>query len=326
MIESMTEQQLSSASSKVKNKGKAKDKQTPLSAQERRLLLQFSDMLLVERGLSPHTVSAYDSDLKQFARYLKELNTVLLKATRADIMNFLGDRVLAGRSARSAARMLSALKRFYNFMLRERQIELDPTVLIDAPSIGRPLPLTLTESEVRALLRAPVTSTDLGLRDRAMLELLYGCGLRVSELVGLHVDQVNFRQGLIRVWGKGNKERMIPLGEAAMDWAQRYSTNARPNLLKGSSESLFLSLRGRAMTRQSFWHRVKAHGLSAGIRVDLSPHTLRHAFATHLVNHDADLRVVQLLLGHSNLSTTQIYTHVARERLKSLHQAHHPRG
>ncbi len=297
-----------------------------ISTADKRLLLQFGDMLLIERGLSKHTVSAYETDIKQFVRFLVASNKSLLNANRADIMDFLGERVQAGRSARSAARMLSALKRFYGFMLRERHIELDPTLLIDAPSIGRPLPLTLTESEVRQLLRAPVTTTDIGLRDRAMLELLYGCGLRVSELVELQVDQVSLKQGVVRVWGKGNKERMVPMGEAASDWVERYLGSARAHLLKGPSEVLFLSLRGRGMTRQSFWHRIKNHALVAGINTALSPHTLRHAFATHLVNHDADLRVVQLLLGHSNLSTTQIYTHVARERLKSLHQAHHPRG
>ncbi len=297
-----------------------------LDKDSRRLLLQFGDMLLVERGLSKHTVSAYESDIKLFGLYLQNTTATLKKADRSDVMAFLGSRVESGGSARSAARMLSALRRFYGFLLRERFISDDPTVLIDAPTIGRPLPSTLSETEVRKLLKAPVVSTDIGLRDRAMLELLYACGLRVTELVTLQVDQVNLNQGVVRVWGKGNKERLVPMGEAAGDWVARYTKNSRDNLVKGVSSTLFLSLRGREMTRQSFWHRIKVYGLAAGINAHLSPHTLRHAFATHLVNNDADLRVVQLLLGHSDLSTTQIYTHVARERLKYLHSLHHPRG
>ncbi len=304
----------------------SKEEKPVLEKASRRLLLQFSDMLLIERGLSKHTVSAYETDIKLFGLYLQTHSSSLKTADRADIMAFLGSRVSSGGSARSAARMLSALRRFYGFMLRERIISEDPTVLIDAPTIGRPLPSTLSESEVKKLLSAPVVSTDIGLRDRAMLELLYGCGLRVSELVSLQVDQVNLNQGVVRVWGKGNKERLVPMGEAAIDWIKRYMRDARDNLVKGVSSTLFLSLRGREMTRQSFWHRIKVHGVTAGINGHLSPHTLRHAFATHLVNHDADLRVVQLLLGHSDLSTTQIYTHVARERLKYLHSLHHPRG
>lgn len=304
-----------------------KEEKPVLNTASRRLLLQFSDMLLVERGLSKHTVSAYESDINLFGLHLQSTgDTNLEKVDRADIMAFLGTRVASGGSARSAARMLSALRRFYGFLVRERMITDDPTLLIDAPTIGRPLPSTLSETEVRKLLNAPVISTDIGLRDRAMLELLYACGLRVTELVSLQVDQVNLNQGVVRVWGKGNKERLVPMGEAASDWVQRYTRDARDNLVKGLTSTLFLSLRGREMTRQSFWHRIKAHGLAAGINGHLSPHTLRHAFATHLVNHDADLRVVQLLLGHSDLSTTQIYTHVARERLKYIHATHHPRG
>jgi len=299
---------------------------TAIDKESKRLLLLFGDMLLVERGLSKLTVSAYETDIKLFARYLSTTEGTLKKAQRADIMAFLGSRVESGGSARSAARMLSALRRFFGFLVRERFIDDDPTQLIDAPSIGRPLPSTLSETEVKKLLRAPDVSTDIGLRDRAMLELLYGCGLRVTELVSLQVDQINLQQGVVRVWGKGNKERLVPMGEAASDWIARYKKNARDNLVKGRSSTLFLSLRGKEMTRQSFWHRIKTHGAVAGINAPLSPHTLRHAFATHLVNNDADLRVVQLLLGHSDLSTTQIYTHVARERLKLLHGKHHPRG
>jgi len=311
-----------------KDEKSGNDDSAVVSAESRRYILMFSDMLLVERGLSKHTVSAYESDISLFAKYLQATDGKLIKVARADIMAFLGTRVSSGGSARSAARMLSALRRFYGFLLRERIIEEDPTVLIDAPAIGRPLPATLSETEVKKLLTAPDVKTDIGLRDRAMLELLYACGLRVSELVGLQVDQVNLQQGVVRVWGKGNKERLVPMGEAATDWVQRYIKEARDSLIhgKGATSTLFLSLRGREMTRQSFWHRIKAHGLAAEVNSALSPHTLRHAFATHLVNNDADLRVVQLLLGHSDLSTTQIYTHVARERLKYLHSLHHPRG
>lgn len=241
-------------------------------------------------------------------------------------MRCLAQRVSDGSSARSAARLLSALRRFYAWAVREGLLSEDPTALVRSPSIGRPLPKVLTESEVRALLDAPDTSTDVGQRDRAMLELLYGCGLRVSELITLKVDQVRAAQGVMRVWGKGNKERMLPMGDVAVHWINIYLKEARPSLMKGKTDALFLSNRGSAMTRQAFWYRIRAHGVSAGIKTALSPHVLRHAFATHLVNNNADLRVVQLLLGHSSLSTTQIYTHVARERLKAMHSAHHPRG
>ncbi len=297
-----------------------------LSSQDADLLLRFADSQLVERGLSSNTISAYGSDLRFFAAALQESGTGLLAAQRSDVMAFLGQRVSDGSSSRSAARLLSALRRFYTWCQREKLKVENPTAQISSPSMGRPLPKVITESEVLALLQAPVVSEDLGLRDRAMLELLYGCGLRVSELVSLTVDQVNLNQGVMRVWGKGSKERLIPMGDVAIDWIKRYMKSSRPALMRANTDELFLSNRGAAMTRQAFWYRIRAHGASAGIRTQLSPHVLRHAFATHLVNHDADLRVVQLLLGHSNLSTTQIYTHVARERLKSLHQAHHPRG
>jgi len=297
-----------------------------LSAKNERALQQFADMLLVERGLSQHTVSAYQSDLKQFTLWLVQQGGDLQKAKREDIMSYLGHRISQGNSSRTTARVLSSIRRFYRFLLRERQIKLDPTLQVESPVLGRPLPSTLTETEVQALLRAPDTRTALGIRDRAMLELLYACGLRVTELVSIKADQINHQQGVVRVWGKGNKERLLPMGEVALNWIERYKTHARPDLQKGVSDTLFLSQQGREMTRQSFWHRIKIHGVTADIRGHLSPHTLRHAFATHLVNHNADLRVVQLLLGHSDLSTTQIYTHVATERLKSLHQTHHPRG
>ena len=297
-----------------------------LPSQDVDLLQRFADTQLVERGLSTNTINAYGSDLRFFALALQSNDKKLLAAQRSDVMDYLGSRVSDGSSTRSAARLLSALRRFYAWCLREKLIVENPTALVSSPVMGRPLPKVITESEVQALLQAPCTGEDLGLRDRAMLELLYGCGLRVSELVGLTVDQVSLHQGVMRVWGKGSKERLIPMGDMSIDWIKRYMNVSRPALMRGNTDALFLSNRGAAMTRQAFWYRIRAHGLSAGIRTQLSPHVLRHAFATHLVNHDADLRVVQLLLGHGNLSTTQIYTHVARERLKSLHQAHHPRG
>lgn len=290
------------------------------------LLSRFGDSQLVERGLSAHTVSAYNRDLRLFAASIRSDLPQLLKVDRDDVMHCLAGRIHDGSSARSAARLLSALRRFYSWCITEALLEEDPTALIRSPSIGRSLPKVLTESEVAALLEAPITAQPIGLRDRAMLELLYGCGLRVSELVTLTIDQVRIEQGVLRVWGKGNKERLLPIGELAVHWLQLYVDDARPVLMRGKTDALFLSNRGAAMTRQAFWYRIKAYGIVAGIRISLSPHVLRHAFATHLVNNDADLRVVQLLLGHSSLSTTQIYTHVARERLKALHRSHHPRG
>jgi len=296
------------------------------SLPDRALLRSFADMLLVERGLSTNTTSAYRSDLIAFARWLGQGERALTDATRDDVHACLAARIDEGRSARSAARFLSALRRFYGWCRREGRIAEDPTRLVAAPLRRRPLPTSMSEAEVRRLLEAPDTTTTLGLRDRAMLEMVYGCGLRVSEIVSVTVDQVNRRQGVVRLFGKGNKERLVPLGEHALGWLEQYERDARPVLMRARSDALFLSRRGGAMTRQSFWYRVKVHARRAGAREALSPHSLRHAFATHLVNHDADLRVVQLLLGHSDLSTTQIYTHVARERLKQIHGQHHPRG
>lgn len=296
---------------------------------DRRLIQQFSDNMLLERGLSRNTISAYQSDLNQYTLWLASTDIVLQDASRGHILAYLSARMCKGSSSRSSARTLSTLKRFYAFLVYERLISSDPTLLVDAPKIGRPLPKTLTEAEVERLLAAPDTSTDLGCRDRTMLELLYACGLRVSELIEIELDQFNPRQGVIRIWGKGNKERMIPVGESAVNWLQRYIDGSRLNLLeaaKTQSNTVFLSRRGSGMTRQTFWYATKRYAAQASINNGLSPHTVRHAFATHLINHDADLRVVQLLLGHSDLSTTQIYTHVASERMKSLHAEHHPRG
>lgn len=297
-----------------------------LDPQVTKLLADFADSQLVERGLSANTIVAYRRDLIGFNDFLESRGVALAAATRAEVMDYLAQRIGRGSSARSSARLLSALRRFYGWARQRKLVDDDPTTLVSSPAIGRALPKVITESEVIALLQAPPTGDDLGLRDRAMMELLYGCGLRISELIELTVDQLNLHQGVLRVWGKGSKERLLPMGEAAVQWVQRYLQSSRPSLLRGTSETLFLSSRGRGMTRQAFWYRIRAHGKAAGISTALSPHVLRHAFATHLVNHDADLRVVQLLLGHSSLSTTQIYTHVASERLKKMHARHHPRG
>jgi len=251
----------------------------------------------------------------------------LLAVSGDQVSQYLAHRMERGSSARSAARLLSSLKRFYGYQLREGQIQVDPCGLIDAPRLGRPLPITLSESEVDALIKAPDTEQALGHRDRSMLELLYATGLRVSELVGLQVHQINLRQGLVRVTGKGNKERLVPIGEQALEWVETFLQGPRARILgEQQTDSVYPTRRGQAMTRQAFWYLIKRYASQAGINKTLSPHTLRHAFATHLLNHGADLRVVQLLLGHSDLSTTQIYTHIAQARLQDLHRQHHPRG
>ncbi|HSH29358.1 MAG TPA: site-specific tyrosine recombinase XerD [Thiohalobacter sp.] len=292
---------------------------------ERQEIEGFLDRLWMEAGLSEHTLAAYRSDLTRFARWLAGRGRSLLQAEPADLMGYLAEQ--AGASRRSAARRLSSLRRYYRFQVREGRRPDDPTARIDSPSLGRPLPKALTETEVEALLAVPDTGSALGLRDRTLLELVYACGLRVSELVALTLPQLNLRQGVVRITGKGGKERLVPLGEEAAGWLVRYLEQARPVLLRGrTSDSLFPGRDGAALTRQACWHRIKRYALEAGIRSPVSPHTLRHAFATHLLNHGADLRVVQLLLGHSDLSTTQIYTHVARARLQQLHGEHHPRG
>lgn len=287
----------------------------------------YIDSLWLERGLSRHSLAAYRTDLSALSAFLQRRGLGLLQAQRADLLDYLGWRLQQGFKVRSTARALSCLRGFYHYALRQGLLATDPTRDVAMPQLGRPLPQSLSERDVEALLAAPDTGEALGMRDRSMLEVLYACGLRVSELVGLRLDQLNLRQGVIRVTGKGNKERLIPLGEEALSWLENYLHSARSELLGGRAHDvLFPSRRGQPMTRQTFWHRIKLHALQAGIQTPLSPHTLRHAFATHLLNHGADLRVVQLLLGHSDLSTTQIYTHVARHRLHSLHAAHHPRG
>ena len=287
----------------------------------------FIDTLWLERGLSANTLASYRSDLALYADWLAGRERPLLAARRGDVEDYLSHRFAAGASPRSCARALSCLRGFYRYQLREQRIDSDPTLNIDGPRLGRPLPKTLTEQDVEELLAAPDTTEELGMRDRAMLEVLYASGLRVTELVSLQLSQVNLNQGVIRVIGKGSRERLVPMGEVARRWLERYLAGARDVLLGGrQSDVLFPSRRGQQMTRQTFWHRIKHHAAHAAIDKPLSPHTLRHAFATHLVNHGADLRVVQLLLGHSDLSTTQIYTHVARARMQALHADHHPRG
>ena len=291
----------------------------------KQLIDAFIDALWVENGLSQNTLSAYASDLRIFNKSLAKKN--LHQASNSDITLFLSQRYEQGISARSSARILSSLRRFYSYLLRENQISTDPTALIDTPHIGRPLPVSLSEHDVELLLNAPEPTSVLGARDKAMLEMLYATGLRVSELVSLSTHQINLRQGVLRITGKGNKERLTPIGEQAMDCLENYMQHSRIALLsERPCNTIFVTNRAAGMTRQAFWHIIKRHAKKAGISKELSPHTLRHAFATHLLNHGADLRVVQLLLGHSDLSTTQIYTHIANERLKELHAKHHPRG
>jgi integrase/recombinase XerD len=288
---------------------------------------RFIDGLWLERGLSENTLAAYRRDVAQYHEWLVTDGGDLLVADAAQLQLFLGKRLSAGTSPRSTARFLSSLRSFYRWALRENLITEDPSLRIESPKQGKPLPKSLSESDVEKLLEMPDLDRVVEFRDRTMLELLYACGLRVSELVGLTMSQVSLNQGVIRVMGKGSKERLVPMGEEALLWLQRYTRGPRVDLLQGRpSDVLFPSNRGTAMTRQTFWYRIKIYGERAGIQSHLSPHTLRHAFATHLLNHGADLRVVQMLLGHSDLSTTQIYTHVARQRMQELHASHHPRG
>lgn len=292
---------------------------------EKQLIDLFIDALWVESGLSQNTLNAYASDLRIFTKSLgkKELTDV----EKLDISEFLSQRYDDGISARSSARILSSLRRFFAYLMREKHIKTDPTALIEPPRIGKPLPHTLSETDVDLLLDAPEITAVLGLRDKAMLEMIYATGLRVSELVSLTLSQVNLRLGVLRVTGKGNKERLTPIGEQAIYYLEAYMQQSRPALLSSRPcEMVFVTNRAAGMTRQAFWHIIKRYAKKADIQAHLSPHTLRHAFATHLINHGADLRVVQLLLGHSDLSTTQIYTHIANERLKELHSKFHPRG
>ena len=298
-----------------------------LAAADNKLLELFLDSAWAERGLSGNTLESYRYDLQQLARFLAGRKRDLLSAGRDDLLAFLAHQVQSGRSPRSLSRYLSGFRQFYQWALREGRIQADPSALIESPKLGRGLPKALGESQVEDLLAAPDTETALGLRDRTMLELMYATGLRVSELVGLELSNLNLNQGVVRIMGKGGKERLVPLGEEAADWLQRYIGGARRELLKGADcPHVFVTTRRAGMTRQAFWHSIRKYAARAEIQQDVSPHMLRHSFATHLLNHGADLRVVQLLLGHSDLSTTQIYTHIAREGLKRMHSKHHPRG
>ena len=293
---------------------------------------KFLDTLWIEQGVARNTLAAYRSDLTLFARALARDGRELPSAGAGDIQEYLAARHRAAGakqpfSARSQARLLSALRRYYRFLVRERVRQDDPTALIGAPRLGRSLPKSLSAGDVEKLLAAPDTADTLGLRDRAMLELMYASGLRVSELVKLPVHQLNLQRGVVQVIGKGGRERLVPIGEEAAHWLERYLRQGRPELLgHAAAEAVFVSRRGEGMTRQNFWMLIKRYARLAGVSAKLSPHTLRHAFATHLLEHGADLRAVQMLLGHRDLSTTQIYTHVTRARLKSLHERHHPRG
>ena len=299
---------------------------TALSDDEQELLREFIDSLWLERGLSPHTRNAYLTDLRGFALWLAGRGSSLRQAGREAILDHLGWRLQQGYQARSTARLLSALRTFYRYLLRERLIDEDPTLQVELPQLGKPLPKSLSEAEVEALLAAPDIAEPLGLRDRAMLEVLYACGLRVTELLNLRLELINLKQGYLRIVGKGNKERLVPLGQMACEWIEKYLTEARSQLYKSATDYVFLTQHGGIMSRQNFWYAIKRYALQAGVQAELSPHTLRHAFATHLLNHGADLRVVQMLLGHSDLSTTQIYTHVAQIRMQQLHATHHPRA
>jgi|TARA_B110000483_G_scaffold187523_1_gene222190 integrase/recombinase XerD len=289
----------------------------------------YLDTLWLERGLSENTLMAYRRDLQMTAQWLEKRSQgqmALLQADNDALIEFMVQRKSAGVSDKSSARWLSTLRGFYRYMIFNQRLVDDPTQKLEHPKLGRSLPSSLSPAQVEALLAAPDVTNALGLRDRTMLEVLYASGLRITELVTLELANVNQRQGVVRVIGKGNKERLVPTGENALDWLSRYLRDARLSLLPAGGSVLFPSRLGRVMTRQTFWHAIKKYALQAGIQKNISPHTLRHAFATHLVDNGADLRAVQMMLGHSDLSTTQIYTHVAQQRLKELVQEHHPRG
>jgi len=298
-----------------------------MSEADQAALDTFTDSLWLEEGLSRNTLESYRRDLAQFSTWLgKYQNQSLFDAHQADLERYLSVKFPVSKP-RSIARLIASLRRFYRYALREGKVSVDPTLQLDSPKLPRSLPKSLTEEDVVSLLNAPDAEQLLGLRDRAMLETLYATGLRVSELVGLKVSEISLQEGVVRATGKGSKTRLVPLGEEALDWITRYLNTARALILNGqTSNGLFVTQRGDVMTRQAFWYLIKRYALLAGITKPMSPHVLRHAFATHLLNHGADLRVVQMLLGHADISTTQIYTHVARERLKQLHTQHHPRG
>ena len=288
---------------------------------------RFLDSIWMEHGLSKNTLNAYRNDLKQLSKWCQIKSLDLLKVSRADIQDYLAERVEKKGSPHSTARQISCFRRFYRFYVREGQLQTDPTEQITRPKLTRGIPISLSERDVESLLAAPKVTDLLGVRDKAMLELLYATGLRVTELIELTLSQINLNQGVVRVIGKGNKERLVPMGEVAQKWLTQFIGSARVEILDGRvTDYIFPTRRSDSMTRQSFWHIIKRYSKQAGIGTKLSPHTLRHAFASHMLNHGADLRVVQMLLGHSDLSTTQIYTHVAKERLSKLHATHHPRA
>ncbi len=300
-------------------------KTTDILSEDGRLIDQFTDTLWSESGLAEATLEAYMLDLRAFAKWQNASRKSLLEASRSDVMGYLASRT--DYSARSISRQLSSLRRFYRFCLMEQLLQLSPTENVSSPFLGKPLPKSLTEDEVESLLNAPDTTTSLGVRDRSMLETLYGAGLRTSELINLSVNSVSLQNGWVRLTGKGSKERLVPLGEYAVDWLEAYLGSHRRNLLKQKvSDDLFVTIRGRKMTRQAFWLNVRKYSTVAGIKTELTPHSLRHSFATHLLNNGTDLRTIQQLLGHSDLSTTQIYTHISKQRLANLLQEHHPRG
>lgn len=297
-----------------------------MASADSKLIDGFLDAIWLQAGLSRNTLKSYRSDLQHYLRFLEQRGVVITRAGRSDLRDYLDGRARQG-SEKTVARSLSALRRFYRHLVTEQLCEADPTADIASPTTSRSLPKTLSEKQVEILLSAPDTREDLGLRDRAMIETLYATGLRVSELINLSMTLTDIDAGVCRVMGKGSKERLVPLGDPACEWIRAYLDSARPSLLGSRhSEALFVTRRGDAMSRQAFWQLLRRYALRAGITAPLSPHTLRHAFATHLLNHGADLRSVQMLLGHSSLSTTQIYTHVARARLHALHAQHHPRG
>ncbi|KEQ18029.1 site-specific tyrosine recombinase XerD [Endozoicomonas numazuensis] len=287
----------------------------------------FLNHLWLEKGLSENTRAAYKRDIDYFSSWLEQHHTAPEKASTKNLTDYLAWRHTQNFRPSSTARALSSLRGYFRHLLREGKVSQDITQHIDMPKQGRPLPKSLTEADVENLLAAPDLNTEIGIRDRCMLELLYACGLRVSELVNLSLDQINLRQGIVRIQGKGNKERLVPMGEEALNWLQKYLRESRPFLINNpDNRVLFPGRNDNPMTRQTFWHRIKQHAVTANIQSTVSPHVVRHAFATHLLNNGADLRVVQLLLGHSDLSTTQIYTHIAQQRLRELHSSHHPRG
>ena len=299
-----------------------------MSDSDRQILDAFIDNIWIEKGLSQNTLDSYRSDLEHFSSWLEKNNLSYTKTSKKEILSYLSFLFQKGLGSKTVARKLSSLKSFFRYLVFKSIIPNDPSSEVETPKLLKSIPKSISEKEVEALLAAPDEKTDIGLRDKTMIETLYSCGLRISELTNLELLNLNLRQGVIRVIGKGQKERLVPMGDQLIGLLELYISSSRKNLLnKRHSDFLFLSARGQRMTRQSFWHRIKHYCLASGFEPDkISPHVLRHAFATHLLNNGADLRVVQLLLGHSDLNTTQIYTEVARQRLKRLHTEHHPRG